>query len=399
MKTRGIKDLYLPKRIAKHVKFLLFCAVFTPIWGLIINVELTINFLLYTFTIMYIGMEVVYAISQKILKLNLDHTQSKITWRDIVRKYLVRLVLFYVASILVLILIAVLFVFITHLMKGDGIPPLSWFPEIALGMLKGAGIGLFFALPIFFFVPWQQSLKREFELREQNLIFQNETLKSQVNPHFLFNSLNTLSSLINNEVELANRFIGKLSLIYRYILDNSVKTKISNELLRNVEFNNDYSIIFGLFLDLPILCSYYSFHPEIYFQKNTFSYHSESENKTNDVIINASNLNLPILFRYTYPSLLIRPYLNIGSNFSFNYRNENAIYQANISNDIIEIYDVKESIFYSERQIGYIVGGGFQYKINNKNSIFIELRFIQQFATNNETMGTGSFQFFTGINL
>jgi len=41
MKTRGIKDLYLPKGIAKHVKFILFCAAFTPIWGLIIKADLT----------------------------------------------------------------------------------------------------------------------------------------------------------------------------------------------------------------------------------------------------------------------------------------------------------------------------------------------------------------------
>jgi hypothetical protein len=238
MKTRGIRDLYMPIRIAKHVKFLLFCAAFTPIWGLIIKAELTKNFLLYTFIIMSIGMEVVYAISRKILKLNFSHTQHEITWKDIVRMYLIRLVLFYVAATFVLILIAVLFVYITHSIEGDSIPLMSWVPDTALGMLKGAGIGLLFASPIFFFVPWQQSLKREFELREQNLIFQNETLKSQVNPHFLFNSLNTLSSLINNEVDLANRFVGRLSLIYRYILDNSVKTKIA--LKEEIDFIRDY---------------------------------------------------------------------------------------------------------------------------------------------------------------
>jgi len=238
MKTRRIRDLYLPKRIAKHVKFFLFCAAFTPIWGLIIKAELTKNFLLHTFIIMIIGIEVVYAISRKILKLNFRYTLNEITWKDIVRMYIIRLVLFYIAAALVLTLIAVSFVYVTHIIKEDSIPLMSWFPDTALGMLKGAGIGLLIASPIFFFVPWQQSLKREFELREQNLIFQNETLKSQVNPHFLFNSLNTLSSLMNNEVDLANRFVGKLSLIYRYILDNSAKTKIA--LKEEIDFITDY---------------------------------------------------------------------------------------------------------------------------------------------------------------
>jgi len=238
MKTRGIRDLYLPRRIARHVKFVLFCAAFTPIWGLIIRAELTKNFLAYTFIIMYVGMEVVYAISRKILKLNLSHTQHDITWRDIIRKYLIRLVMFYIAATLVLTLIAALFVYIIHIIQGDEILFMSWFPKTAIVMFKGAGIGLLFASPIFFFVPWQQSLKREFELREQNLIFQNETLKNQVNPHFLFNSLNTLSSLINAEVETAGQFISKLSVIYRYILDNSSKAKVP--LNDEIDFIRDY---------------------------------------------------------------------------------------------------------------------------------------------------------------
>jgi LytS/YehU family sensor histidine kinase len=81
-------------------------------------------------------------------------------------------------------------------------------------------------------------MKREFELREQNLIFQNETLKSQVNPHFLFNSLNTLSSLVNTQTEIANYFITKLASIYRYILDNSSKVKVP--LKDELEFIKDY---------------------------------------------------------------------------------------------------------------------------------------------------------------
>jgi LytS/YehU family sensor histidine kinase len=81
-------------------------------------------------------------------------------------------------------------------------------------------------------------MKKEFKLREQNLIFQNETLKNQVNPHFLFNSLNTLSSLVNTEVAVAGQFIAKLSVIYRYILDNSSKLLVP--LSEEIEFIKDY---------------------------------------------------------------------------------------------------------------------------------------------------------------
>jgi hypothetical protein len=57
MKTE-MKDLYLPKGISLHVKYLLFCAIFTPVWGLIIKQPLNNIFLTGTFSIMFLSMEV-----------------------------------------------------------------------------------------------------------------------------------------------------------------------------------------------------------------------------------------------------------------------------------------------------------------------------------------------------
>jgi len=57
-------------------------------------------------------------------------------------------------------------------------------------------------------------------LREEKLIFQYETLKNQINPHFLFNSLNSLSSLVTTDAQLSKKFISSFSSIYRYILEN-----------------------------------------------------------------------------------------------------------------------------------------------------------------------------------
>ncbi|MEO1516581.1 MAG: histidine kinase [Bacteroidota bacterium] len=48
---------------------------------------------------------------------------------------------------------------------------------------------------------------------------QFETLKNQVNPHFLFNSLNVLSTLVHKDPNLADKFIKQLSDVYRYVLD------------------------------------------------------------------------------------------------------------------------------------------------------------------------------------
>lgn len=65
-----------------------------------------------------------------------------------------------------------------------------------------------------------ENARQLFGLQEENIISQFETLKSQVNPHFLFNSLNVLSSLIFIDQEKAAIFVRQLSKVYRYVLDH-----------------------------------------------------------------------------------------------------------------------------------------------------------------------------------
>lgn len=57
------------------------------------------------------------------------------------------------------------------------------------------------------------------QLEKENLLSQFNALKSQVNPHFLFNSLSILSSLVRKDPELSEQFIDRLSKAYRYILE------------------------------------------------------------------------------------------------------------------------------------------------------------------------------------
>ena len=116
--------------------------------------------------------------------------------------------------------------------------PYNFFHDEFAGWFKSTVTGLSIGAIIFIFLLWQTALRREQKLREENLIFQNETLKNQVNPHFLFNSLNTLSSLVNTQPELAEKFISRLSSIYRYILENSSKDKVGLE--AELSFIRDY---------------------------------------------------------------------------------------------------------------------------------------------------------------
>lgn len=64
-----------------------------------------------------------------------------------------------------------------------------------------------------------ENFKLEAEkLKKANLQSQLEGLKSQVNPHFLFNSLNSLSALISKNPEKAEEFLDEMSKVYRYLL-------------------------------------------------------------------------------------------------------------------------------------------------------------------------------------
>jgi sensor histidine kinase YesM len=71
---------------------------------------------------------------------------------------------------------------------------------------------------ITFYERWKKAKAEAEELRQENFNAQLDSLKSQINPHFLFNSLNTLCSLINENPANAEKFLLKLSKVYRYLL-------------------------------------------------------------------------------------------------------------------------------------------------------------------------------------
>ena len=85
---------------------------------------------------------------------------------------------------------------------------------------------------------WKSTLVEKERLEKENLASQLEGLRNQVNPHFLFNSLNTLIQIIPENPDTAVRFVRHLSKVYRYILEmkDSKTTALSNEL----EFLNAY---------------------------------------------------------------------------------------------------------------------------------------------------------------
>ncbi len=71
---------------------------------------------------------------------------------------------------------------------------------------------------VFFFEAWKSNVRRAESLEKEKIQSQLEALKSQLDPHFLFNSMNTLAALIDEENRDAQLYLEKLADVYRYVL-------------------------------------------------------------------------------------------------------------------------------------------------------------------------------------
>jgi sensor histidine kinase YesM len=95
--------------------------------------------------------------------------------------------------------------------------------ESGVFMIKTAIIFLILSLlityAITFFINWKKSVMMQEQMKREQLALQYESLKSQVNPHFLFNSLNAVTSLISTDPDKAILFVKKLSDVFRYVLE------------------------------------------------------------------------------------------------------------------------------------------------------------------------------------
>jgi two-component system, LytTR family, sensor kinase len=76
----------------------------------------------------------------------------------------------------------------------------------------------------FYFIDrWKDSLTHAHQLEIEKSQVQFDNLKNQLNPHFLFNALTSLNSLIFENQQLASEFVHQLSRVYRYVLQNKDK--------------------------------------------------------------------------------------------------------------------------------------------------------------------------------
>lgn len=89
-----------------------------------------------------------------------------------------------------------------------------------------------------YFKRWKASIEKAEKLEKEKTQVQFDNLKNQLNPHFLFNALTSLNSLIFSDQNLASNFLQHLSRVYRYVLQHKEKEQVS--LATEVDFIANY---------------------------------------------------------------------------------------------------------------------------------------------------------------
>jgi sensor histidine kinase YesM len=127
-----------------------------------------------------------------------------------------------------------------------------WF----LSLATAVSILLFYG-----FIRWRENeIKRKQQLKREKIEFQLENLKAQINPHFLFNSFNTLITLIEEDSHQAVTYVEKLSDFYRSLLSyrdvELIPLKEEINLSKNYIFllqhRHGDNLVVSYSLDLPV---------------------------------------------------------------------------------------------------------------------------------------------------
>ena len=128
-------------------------------------------------------------------------------------------------TFLALALINLVFAYLIGFNTGFFTPQGFWITSL-ISILITSLISLFLHSRSFL-LSWRQAAINAERLKMEQVQARYEHLKNQINPHFLFNSFNALNDLIYQDADLAARYVGQLSEVFRYVLNNSERGQVS----------------------------------------------------------------------------------------------------------------------------------------------------------------------------
>ena len=119
----------------------------------------------------------------------------------------------------------------------SGVPPIDWWSCVFTSLIILIPMGLIYEAG-YFFSEWKRNIQQSEALARSQVQAQLDALKKQLDPHFLFNSLNTLAYLIDLDNEPAQTYLERLAKVYRYVLETRQQATVS--LADELAFLEDY---------------------------------------------------------------------------------------------------------------------------------------------------------------
>ena len=169
-----------------------------------------------------------------------DHYfEKRISWIDYpIRRLLLTAITYLIYTFIVSYILISLYILIT--VDAITIENMPW-ARVAINTRYAIGVA-FIIITIFvtrsWLMEWRKAAIEAEQLKTEKLASRYQSLKDQLNPHFLFNSLNALSNLVYEDSDKSAHFIQQLSKIYRYVLDVQQEELVSLD--KELDFARSY---------------------------------------------------------------------------------------------------------------------------------------------------------------
>jgi hypothetical protein len=169
--------------------------------------------------------------------------------------------------------------------------------------------------------------------------------------------------------------------------------------IRNADFRYEEGFTIGLFLDQPLFRTDFSLHTELNFSRVGFLLQMSQDSYDLDFLANIASFEIPLLLRYTCSFTGFRPYVEGGGTVTWNSLNDNEYSQTLYEGNRVEMSDVMTGDLIDSNYLGFSLGGGFEFPLKGRNSLFVECRWDQfQALIHHRTVDFSVFKLRTGIN-
>ena len=149
--------------------------------------------------------------------------------------------------------------------------------------------------------------------------------------------------------------------------------------LKQFDFKYGGTFSLGLFMDAPVLKSDFLLNLGVNYSHRGYSYNNLKSDINYDFVANMSSLAMPVLVRYSFPTMKYRFFMQSGGIVEYNFNKDAYIYESAIYGNFINISRT-EAYNIDEVRFGFSFGAGLEYRITRRNYLFLELSVNQLYG-------------------